>query len=337
MSARTVILITSFLVPCGAAAGADAPSLRLYLPRSVLAKADALALGSISVIRCKNDRLAKKAAAVAMGRAPWPKETIIIDRRTILSRLASSGIPPARVRITGAEKVSVRRNEKVISTAEILGAAGEFLEKNRPGPAGGATNRQGRDAKTSWGWRLSGRPKELVVPAADNIKLKTTRIKDAPPGYVKVQVAAVGDGRTLAGRTVMYKLVYPTQRAVATEEILPGEVITKKNAKLETALVDRRPAPGWNAPYGKIATRPIRAGTIIQPGLARDAKPALVIRRNQSVLMRVQGFGFIVTAIGQALQDGRRGDFIKVRNVDTRRIVTAKVTFDGTVEPMLKR
>ena len=324
MKARNAILLVASLVLCGAAAGANVPAVRVYLPRTVLVSSDSLSLGAISVIRCGDEQLTKKAAAVGMGRAPWPKERITFDRRTILSRLASAGIRASQVNITGAEKVSVGRDEKVIRPEEILKAAGELLEKDRPGPTGCR-------------WRPSGGPADLVVPSAGDVQLKARLLKDAPSGYVKVRVTAAADGGTLAVRDVMYKLVYPTRQAVTTKEVPPGAVISEKNAKVDTVMVERRPATDWTAPFGMIATRPLAPGTVIRPPLVREAKPALAVRRNQTVLMRIDGFGFTVTAVGQALQDGRCGEFIKVRNVDTRRTVTAKVRFDGTVEPILKR
>jgi flagella basal body P-ring formation protein FlgA len=37
--------------------------------------------------------------------------------------------------------------------------------------------------------------------------------------------------------------------------------------------------------------------------------------------------------MGIAMQDGRAGDYIKVRNTDSQRIILAKIKEDGTVEP----
>jgi len=63
-------------------------------------------------------------------------------------------------------------------------------------------------------------------------------------------------------------------------------------------------------------------------------RPAVVVRRNKTVQMRIQGLGFIIVATGQALEDGRPGELIKVRNADSKRIITARVGFDGTVSPV---
>jgi flagella basal body P-ring formation protein FlgA len=62
-----------------------------------------------------------------------------------------------------------------------------------------------------------------------------------------------------------------------------------------------------------------------------------VIQRNQTVRLRVQGAGFLITGVGQALQEGRVGEYIKVRNVDSKRVVTGRVAFDGAVEPVIPK
>ena len=59
-----------------------------------------------------------------------------------------------------------------------------------------------------------------------------------------------------------------------------------------------------------------------------------VVRRNDSVVMRITGNLFQITALGQALENGGEGDLIKVRNVDSKRVVVARVIHDGTVEPV---
>ena len=297
--------------------------VRIYLPRIVLVEKDPLDLGSISVIRCDDRKLMKKAEAVTMGRTPWPKERIVIDRRTILSRLASAGIRRQQVKFTGAKEIKVGRDERVFNSPELLRAAKAVLEKERPGPPGCS-------------WRLVGGPAELVAPASGEIALKAELAKGAPADHAKVRVSASAGERALAVRELLFKVVHPARRAVTKKEIPAGDVITTENASIETVMVERRPSPDWTAPYGMIANRRLPAGTVIEAGMARRVKPAIVVRRNHNVVMRIRGFGFTITAVGLALQDGRAGDFIKVRNVDTRRVITARVVFDGTVEPVFE-
>jgi len=62
--------------------------------------------------------------------------------------------------------------------------------------------------------------------------------------------------------------------------------------------------------------------------------PPVIVKRNRTVVIRIERPGLLITAIGKAMQDGRAGDYIKVKNVDSQRIIFARVNADGTVEPV---
>ena len=108
----------------------------------------------------------------------------------------------------------------------------------------------------------------------------------------------------------------------------------RDSAKVETIMVPQRPGKSFTAPWGMVAAKPVRRGSVIDTRRLGWPGREFVIRQNQMVLMKINGPGFTVTALGQALQNGRGGELVKVRNVDSKRVITARVAFDGTVEPL---
>jgi flagella basal body P-ring formation protein FlgA len=68
--------------------------------------------------------------------------------------------------------------------------------------------------------------------------------------------------------------------------------------------------------------------------MVAPVKPAVVIKRNQNVVIRIERPLLMVTAIGKAMNDGRTGEYIRVRNLNSQRIILARVKEDGTVEPV---
>jgi flagella basal body P-ring formation protein FlgA len=60
-----------------------------------------------------------------------------------------------------------------------------------------------------------------------------------------------------------------------------------------------------------------------------------VVARNQTVAIRVERPGLLITAVGKAMEDGKAGEYIRVRNVDSQRIILAKINADASVEPAL--
>ena len=65
------------------------------------------------------------------------------------------------------------------------------------------------------------------------------------------------------------------------------------------------------------------------------AESPKVVFRNQPVMIEVDLPGLRVTAMGLPLEDGKAGQFIKIRNLDSKRDIIAKVKSDGTVSPVL--
>jgi flagella basal body P-ring formation protein FlgA len=59
-----------------------------------------------------------------------------------------------------------------------------------------------------------------------------------------------------------------------------------------------------------------------------------MLERNQTVIIRIDKPGLAVTAMGKSMQQGKLGELIKVKNIDSQRVILARVNEDGTVEPV---
>ena len=68
----------------------------------------------------------------------------------------------------------------------------------------------------------------------------------------------------------------------------------------------------------------------VQPGVpirSYDIRRAVVVKQGQSVMLTVgQGNGFSITARVEAMQDGKIGDQIRLKNPDSGRLLTGIVT-----------
>lgn len=316
-----------FVAPlCNAASvgpedGARDDLLRIHLPREVTVQNPLLSLGQVTVMTGTGP-LATTAGQVRLGRFSVPGQKITLDRATILSRLASQGIPAEKVVLTGADAVTVRRRQQIISGDEFVSFARLFLQQNPPGssPCDGTA---------------SGKPKDLALPdEPKNMQLVPRFVENGASGFVTVQVSVVVDGKEVGSRTVPLRLRYRCHKAVTLREIPQGTALGPENVKIEETVSDR-PETSWKSPYGLVALRNLPTQTEIRDDMIEAPQPSLLIRRNETVVIRVQRPGFLVTAVGLAMQEGRAGQYMKVRNTDSHRIIMCKVNDDGTVEPVL--
>ncbi len=318
---RVMIVITILLGLFGFAAADDDAKVRIYLPRSLKTDSDSLRLGAICVIRCDDEKISQQVNEIQMGRGPWSGEKLVVDRRTILSRLAASGISKDKVAFTGAESIILTRDEQVAESSDLLRTADAFLKKHRPGPAG-CTYKLVRDIEA------------VALPAGNDVEISCEFAKDAPAGHVKINFVGVAGEKKIDAGSALFKLVYAARRAVAADDIAAGEVLTADNIRVEIITSDVPPDPNWTAPIGEVATKEIPAGTVLVPAMTKQPAPAVVVKQNETIVMRVEGAGFTVSALVTAMQDGRPGEIINVRNIDTKRVVSAKVFPDGTVRPI---
>lgn len=322
------ISMALWIWPAGAVAAdgnvesAVAPRLRVHLPREVTVRDNALTLGRISVVK-GDPALVAVADGVGLGRLSVPGQKATLDRMTILSRLASHGIPVGKVRLTGAEAVVVRRHQKIIETEEFIEVGRIFLRRHPPAPMIAAV------VPTT-------RPKDLVLPGRmEDLQLTPRFIRNRSRGYVTVQIAVRADGKEVGARNIPFRLRYQCRRAVTLKELVEGVVLTPENVAIETVVSDQPEPAGWKPPYGLVTARALAADTEIRADMVGAVQPAVVIRRNETVVIRVERPGLLVTAVGTALQEARAGEHVKVRNADSSRVIVCKVNADGTVEPML--
>lgn len=297
-------------------------ALQIHLPREITIKGNCLKLGQISIIRGE-ELLAAKAGEIALGRISVPGQQIVIDRSMVLSRLACSGIPTSKVILTGAEKITVKQQQRIIKGSEFVKLAGSFLTKN---PPAGSVCR----------WDPIRIPKDWVEPKdSNNISISPRLVRSSIRNQAKVQIAVLADGKEIGIREIIFRLKYNCRKVVAKVEIPAGTVLSSDNVTIEKTISSYPEPSGWKPPYGLIAKRRIPADTVLLAHMVGPVKPAVIVGRNQKVIIRIKMPGLLITAVGKTLQDGRAGEYIKVRNADSQRIILVKVNEDGTVEPIL--
>ena len=175
--------------------------LQVHLPREVTVQSNLLTLGQISVLR-GDPALAAAVGRIGLGQLSAPGQKAILDRATILSRLASQGITSQQVRLTGAEAVAVRRQQKLISSEEFIDAGKTFLRQRPPGPS-------------ICEMIPTVKPKDLVLPEqAADLQVTPRFIRTAARGFVTIQIGVMVDGKECGVREIPFRLKYQCRRVV---------------------------------------------------------------------------------------------------------------------------
>jgi flagella basal body P-ring formation protein FlgA len=302
-------------------AGTD--GLRIYMPREITIDAEVIDLAAIGIIR-GDEKLIAKVTGTSLGRFTSVGQEIVIDRNTILSRLASQGIKSSKVKLSGSEQTIVKRNEQIVRSKDFVEVA-TFFVKSQP------------EVASADSIKLIKEPKDWIM--ADNsgsVKLVPRKSGYSNKAWNKVWVAIVKDGVEIGGYELVFNVKFNKRRVVSRIDIEKGAVITPDNTITETILDNKAQPVNWLPPYGQVASRWIRKGSVISGNMTGVVESPKSIKRNQLVVIKIETAMLSISNIGQAQSDAAAGEFVKVKIGEGRetRIVIGKVKPDGTVEPV---
>ncbi|WP_028840594.1 flagellar basal body P-ring formation chaperone FlgA [Thermodesulfobacterium hveragerdense] len=123
--------------------------------------------------------------------------------------------------------------------------------------------------------------------------------------------------------------------AVLAKPLEKGEVITKNHLVFQERPLSRLPQDvvlEEKEVLGKEVRTSLKPNVILRKSFLNEP---LLIKRGQEVLIIGRGQGFLVRTKGKALQDGRKGEVIKVKNLTSTKEVLGKVISPNEIEVML--
>ncbi len=118
---------------------------------------------------------------------------------------------------------------------------------------------------------------------------------------------------------------------VAARSLLPGEVLSPNNTRMEHRVGEAN-ALSPTAAYGRVVSRRISPNQIIRPEHIGSAEQTTVVKKGDFVRMIARVGVLEISARGEALADGKIGQVIPVRNVDSKQVVHARVLRPATVQ-----
>lgn len=310
----------------GITAHAAGGSLRIYLPAEKTVESETPLLGETAML-IGDDALVKAAGGVNIGQFSTAGQFLLVDRQTVLSCLAAQGITPGQVQFNGAETMRVKRNEKTIKAERFLATAREYLEN------------QLADQNTA-SFKLFRPAQNYVLPnQLSGIQLSARMSGQQSRGMQRVTVAVMHEGVEIHHQDLFFAVQYERKRPVAAGRIEAGATIGPDDVKLETYLSNVPEEDGVFLPYGMIAKRTIEAGKPVEPQFVQMKEAPVLVKRQQQVVLKIDSDALLISAQGQAMEDGRAGDLIRVRRgsrvTQDERYVVGRVMQDGTVRPIL--
>lgn len=132
---------------------------------------------------------------------------------------------------------------------------------------------------------------------------------------------------------VYVPVVLERQLAVVavTRPVAPGHRLERADLVMRDTDVTRLRGDYFNDPdqvIGMEVRQSLNAGAVVGQ---RSVRAARLVARGQSLVIEASNGSIAVNMTGEALQDGREGQRIRVRNRSSQRVIEARVVAEGRV------
>ena len=185
--------------------------------------------------------------------------------------------------------------------------------------------------------RVLSLPEGIEVPEGE-VQLQVDLLYGLRYNAPTVARVVVMQDMQKVGQTILRLDARQYQEVVVAARMLPGKTLLQpgdlKKLRLETGRLPNGFLLDSSKALGQQLQRPLRSGEVLMDSMLLQP---IAMHRGASVTIQVRQGDMIVSAAGEALQDGSVGQRIRVQNLVSKRIVTAKVIDEATVEVAASR
>jgi flagella basal body P-ring formation protein FlgA len=276
-------------------------------------------LGDIADIHGRDGGQVDRLRAIEVGRAPLPGLTRTLDVAYLKARLRLANVDLGTLALDAPSVISVTTASQQVSGADLVAAVREHLLAARS-----------EDATRLSIQPTGAAPPTLVVPAGQVELRVRTRGGAEILGSVSVTVEAWVDGTLARSLSVPVRVGLQSEVVVAARPITRGARLDPEDLRVERRelTAGQDPVRVVDAVVGLRAVRGIAVGEPIQMSLV-DHPP--LVHRGDIVLLTTEGRGLRAVTQGEAKEDGKAGQVIRVRNLHSNREVYGQVDAERSV------
>ena len=310
-----LVILTSFAVSNAAAQ----PAVKVDVRPTSSVDRDMVMLGDIAAIDGDDPQLVARLKSVTVARSPLPGSKRNLSAGEVMIRLKQAGIDTARIQLITPAAASITRKSVTIEGRQIKEIVKDFVRRNLPNPRVEVTIKEIRV------------PEKLVLPG----------------GQVRYEVTSGPRGETLGTFAVgvTFRVNESYERKIwakVTLEALADAVvtvralgryrpITEDDIAVRKIDLSELPANAITDPeevIGKRTKRAVHSNRVLSTDLVE--LPPLV-KRGDLVTIVAQMEGLKITTLGQVKKKGRQGERIPVLNMDSKKVIFARVLDANTV------
>ena len=301
-------------------------------PRAVIAlrgestvRGPEIRLGEVAEIQGQDAALVERLRGIEIGRAPLPGLSRTLDLPYLKVRLRLQQIDPAILLFDTPSTVSVATASQRVAGVDLVAVVREHILAAAP-PAARAYPAEAAHLSI----QPTAAPPDLTLPAG-TLELKVRpRPASELVGSVSVTVEAWVDGLRIRSVSVPVRVSALFEVLVAARPIGRHALLVAEDVRLERreVVAGQEPIRELGSVLGRRAVRGISPGETVLAGMVE--LPPLV-RRGEIVLLTAEGRGLRAVTQGEAKEEGKAGQVVRVRNLASGREIYGEVAGDRLV------
>lgn len=284
-----------------------------------------ITLGQLAQISGDDSEWVKSLGQLKLGNTPALGSNMILTKELFNTRLAATGSDFSGITWQIPDSIIVTTNSQPLSKQTLIDKAISGIRQKT------SLNVGGGDVTIT----PNGNVQDLLIPVG---KVELTPyllygVRYNAPTNVMVSVSV--DGQVFTKVPLRFDVKQYKDVLVAATSISRSELFSSQNLRYERFDIGRLGAGYFTDSkkvFGLAARRVLSPGTVITDSAV--VKP-VAIKQGATVNIVARIGNMEVSSMGQAMQDGIEGQLIRVKNVNSAKIISARVLDENTVQVLM--
>ncbi|MCR4288718.1 MAG: flagellar basal body P-ring formation chaperone FlgA [Candidatus Scalindua sp.] len=298
-----------------------AGKIEISLRDKVILEDDEITIKDISTVTGDDADLVNKIKGIAIGNAPGANSERRINLSFIRMRLVSANVDVSDVTFTGAESSLVSVESTKIKGLEIAQRAKEYLLDFLPMDERETTVELGRVPADQW-----------VPKRRDKIDFYITLIDTSKDrGKIELVVSASSDDKRFFKVPVYFNVRVFEYVVIAKRKMGRKQQLTRENlfiARRDTTRMHGMAFSSIDDLKGMTTIASVQANTILTDYIV-ETPPT--ITQGSIVKLIIKRSGFKIVTKGLTQQAGYKGEVIKVKNINSKKMLYGKIINSDSV------
>jgi flagella basal body P-ring formation protein FlgA len=324
-----IIALTMIFAAVGSVKSLSAADIVILLHENAKVHSEDIQLRDIAKIRHRDRKTVQEIGDLVLETFPDQSTPLEITASSVRIRLVLQGWSAQQIQLMGAEKTQVTYEElRRLTDPEIESAALQTLMQAMEVPA------EDLQVRLVGGF-VEGLPANLIQINA--IRPEVLPPVTEGPGQMSLTVRLWNGNELLVTRVVRFDVMRKYRVAVVKTLMRRDDPLNPDNVQFERRFsAVRLDEPRDEELIDRKLRKDVRAGEIISMSNLATAivksRPYLVNKRSMVRVIAKSGLVQVTLQAAEAMQSGREGDLIQVRNPESKKLIVGRVTASGDVE-----